>query len=67
MEVVELVGKGAEAHEELFNMLNNQGYSDYVVVYLRLVASGQLQQDADFYQNFIEGNRTVADFCSQVT
>lgn len=66
MEVVELVGKGPEVHDTLFKMFNDQGYSDYVVVYLRLVASGQLQKEADFYQNFIEGGRSVADFCSQV-
>lgn len=66
MEVVELAGKGPESHEALCKMFNDQGYSDYVVVYLRLVASGQLQREADFYQHFIEGGRTVQDFCSQV-
>jgi len=65
MEVVELVGKGPEAEQELFKMFNDQGYSDYVVVYLRLVASGQLKKEADFYQHFIEGDRSVHDFCSQ--
>lgn len=48
--------------QELFN---EQGYSDYMVVYLRLITSGQLQKEEEFYQHFIEGDRTVSDFCHQ--
>lgn len=66
MEVLELVSKGPAGYDTLFKTFNDTGYSDYVVVYLRLVASGQLQREAEFYQHFIEGDRTVADFCSQV-
>ncbi|XP_014259393.1 ubiquitin thioesterase otubain-like isoform X2 [Cimex lectularius] len=65
MEVVNKVGKGQESANELYKMFNDQGYSDYVVVYLRLIASAHLQEKTDFYQNFIEGNRTVVDFCRQ--
>ncbi|KAG8322176.1 ubiquitin thioesterase otubain-like [Homalodisca vitripennis] len=65
MEVVDLVGKGPDAQEALYAKFNDQGYSDYVVVYLRLLTSGQLQKQANFYKYFIEGDRTVADFCSQ--
>ncbi|XP_045447225.1 ubiquitin thioesterase otubain-like [Melitaea cinxia] len=73
MEVVQRVGKhaggsmdelGAIRHE-LHDKFNKQGYSDYIVVYLRLITSGQLQTDQDFYQNFIEGSRTVTEFCRQ--
>lgn len=74
MEVVQRVGEQAgaspsaleEARAELHDKFNKQGYSDYIVVYLRLVTSGQLQTQHDFYQNFIEGPRTVSDFCRQV-
>ncbi|XP_065346976.1 ubiquitin thioesterase otubain-like [Cloeon dipterum] len=48
---------------KLHGIFNEQGYSDYVVVYLRLITSGQLQKEAEFYQNFIEGDRGVKDFC----
>lgn len=65
MEVVNVLSKGASAQEQLFKLFNEQGYSDYVVVYLRLITSFQLQRDADFYQNFIEGDRTIAEFCRQ--
>ena len=68
MEVIDKVGGGTEAsHAELHKLFNEQGYSDYVVVYLRLITSGQLQREADFYQHFIEGGRTITEFCHQVT
>ncbi|XP_030760976.1 ubiquitin thioesterase otubain-like [Sitophilus oryzae] len=54
-----------EAKKELHNVFNDQGYSDYMVVYLRLLTSAQLQKEHDFYSCFIEGDRTVADFCHQ--
>ena len=40
--------------------------SDYLVVYLRLLTSGQLQKDEDFYSNFLEGDKTMKEFCQQV-
>ncbi|CAH2240528.1 ubiquitin thioesterase otubain-like [Pararge aegeria] len=73
MEVVQRVGEqvGGSPEElcsirdELHDKFNKQGYSDYIVVYLRLITSGQLQTQHDFYQNFIEGPRTVIEFCRQ--
>ncbi|XP_030378694.1 ubiquitin thioesterase otubain-like [Scaptodrosophila lebanonensis] len=54
-----------QLQSELHRIMNEQGYSDYVVVYLRLIVSGKLQEDAEFYQNFIEGNYTIEEFCHQ--
>lgn len=66
MEVIDKVGASTEtSYTELHKLFNEQGYSDYVVVYLRLITSGQLQREADFYQHFIEGERTVTEFCHQ--
>lgn len=48
-----------EGRRELLRLFNEQGYSDYMVVYLRLLTSGQLQKEQDFYSNFIEGDRSV--------
>lgn len=49
---------------ELYKVFNEQGYSDYVVVYLRLITSGKLQEESEFYQNFIDGSyNSVAEFC----
>lgn len=67
MEVVDVIAKGTSAQDELFRLFNEQGYSDYVVVYLRFITSSELQRDAEFYANFIEGDRTVVEFCHQVT
>lgn len=66
MEVVERIGSGEMTQEELYDLFNNQGQSNYIVVYLRLITSGKLQKDADFYVNFIDGNRTMTAFCHQV-
>lgn len=33
----------------------------------RLVVSGHLQKEADFFSNFIEGERGIKEFCNQVT
>ena len=72
MEVIQRVqpadneeNKQTEVLAELHKLFNEQGYSDYVVVYLRLITSGQLQEGADFYQNFIDGNCTMKEFCHQ--
>ena len=32
--------------------------------FLRLLTSKQLQLEGEFYQNFMEGGRSVAEFCS---
>lgn len=62
MEVLKRIGdinEIEEARQTLHSLFNQQGYSDYMVVYLRLLTSGQLQKDQDFYSCFIEGDRTV--------
>jgi ubiquitin thioesterase protein OTUB1 len=57
----------AQVLGELHKVFNEQGFSDYVVVYLRLITSGKLQEESDFYQNFIDGSYgSVAEFCHKV-
>lgn len=58
MEVVDRVAAMPEDQKpssdtDLHKVFNDAGYSDYVVVYLRLVTSGQIQENAIFYQDFI--------------
>lgn len=63
MDVLKRVGdiKNVEdAKKELHSLFNDQGYSDYMVVYLRLLTSGQLQREDSFYSCFIEGDRSVS-------
>ncbi|KAK7104627.1 ubiquitin thioesterase OTUB1-like [Littorina saxatilis] len=64
MDVVGQVEKKVSV-DELQNVFNDQGISDYFVVYLRLIVSGHLQKESDFYSSFIEGGRTAKEFCSQ--
>ena len=64
MEVLEKVESGCGL-TELEGIFNDAGYSDYLVVYLRILVSGHLQKEADFFMNFIDGGRSVKEFCSQ--
>lgn len=59
-----LSGENKMSPEELAMTFNDEGMSNYLVVFLRLLTSKQLQKDGEFYQNFMEGGRTVAEFCS---
>lgn len=66
MESLDRLQQGPEAIslQELEEMFCEEGQSNYLVVFLRLLASKQLQLEADFYQNFMEGGATVSSFCS---
>lgn len=65
MDLIELCEKQPSL-EKVLGSFNKQNVSDYVVVYLRLLTSGFLQQEHIFFQNFIEGGRSVKEFCQQV-
>lgn len=65
MDLIELCEKQPNLRE-LLNSFNDQNVSDYVVVYLRLLTSGYLQREYGFFQHFIEGGRSVKEFCQQV-
>jgi len=51
--------------DTLEGLLNAQGSCDYVVVYLRLLIAKHLVQNQDFFSCFIEGGRSVEEFCKQ--
>lgn len=70
MEVINRVDPNTQdvntALEELHKHFNDAGYSNYVVVYLRLLTSARLQKDQDFYKHFIDGSYpTIIDFVRQ--
>ncbi|VDD74536.1 unnamed protein product [Mesocestoides corti] len=48
---------------DLEERFNNQSYSDYYVVFLRLVVSSYMQRNEEFYANFISDGKTVKRFC----
>lgn len=62
MEVVDAVGTGIPV-SELIEIFRNEAHSNYLVVYLRLVTSCHLQQNSEFFVHFVDGNRSVEDFC----
>ena len=66
MEVLDKV-KVAQSAADIQAVLGEPGYSDYVVVYMRLITSGHMQKNADFYVNFLDGHPTVKDFCALVS
>uniref|UniRef100_S4RNK6 Ubiquitin thioesterase n=1 Tax=Petromyzon marinus TaxID=7757 RepID=S4RNK6_PETMA len=64
LDIIEMVEKQASL-EDVRGSFNEQSTSDYVVVYLRLLTSGYLQKESIFFEHFVEGGRTVKEFCSQ--
>ncbi len=64
MDVLKKIETGITS-EQLIEELDVMGVSDYVVVYMRLITSGHLQKEYEFFANFIEGDRTLAEFCKQ--
>lgn len=65
VESVEPSDNETDTLAEFHRLLNDQGHSDYVVVYLRLITSGKLQEEAEFYSNFIDGNCSMEEFRHQ--
>lgn len=66
MDVVNDVEKSLSI-EMLKETYCNEGISNYLVVFLRLITSSYLQINSDFYQNFIEDGRSMHDFCKGVS
>uniref|UniRef100_F7FB46 ubiquitinyl hydrolase 1 n=1 Tax=Ornithorhynchus anatinus TaxID=9258 RepID=F7FB46_ORNAN len=64
MDLIEQVEKQTSV-SELLASFNDQSTSDYLVVYLRLLTSGYLQRESKFFEHFIEGGRTIKEFCQQ--
>ena len=57
-----------QSHSFFFQLLDDDGRSDYVVVFLRLLTSGELQGNSEFYASFLDGTyATVKDFCAHVS
>lgn len=49
--------------EELQEVFNDSGLSNYLVVFMRIITSGYLQKNQEFFQHFIDDHATVKDFC----
>lgn len=64
MELIERVERRVPL-PELLAAFNEPGTSDYLVVYLRLLTSGCLQRHRRFFEQFLEGGRSIKEFCQQ--
>jgi ubiquitin thioesterase protein OTUB1 len=64
IDVVDSTIKPDATINTLLQTFRDQGLSDYVVCYLRIVTSGHLKANSDFYTAFIEGAKTVSEYCS---
>ena len=51
---------------ELTESLSDPGMASYVICWMRLVASAELQRQPDFYINFLPDVVSVQDFCRRV-
>lgn len=65
MELIERVERRVPL-PELLAAFNEPSTSDYLVVYLRLLTSGCLQRHRRFFEQFLEGGRSIKEFCQQV-
>ena len=50
--------------EELIDTFNDEGISNYLVAFMRLLTSKQMKKEADIYINYIDEQVDVAEFCA---
>uniref|UniRef100_A0A915KUC1 ubiquitinyl hydrolase 1 n=1 Tax=Romanomermis culicivorax TaxID=13658 RepID=A0A915KUC1_ROMCU len=53
-----------QTEEDVTNVFCNQAESNYLVVFMRLVTSGYLQENAESYADFVEGDMTLKQYCA---
>ncbi|CAF1389272.1 unnamed protein product [Rotaria magnacalcarata] len=62
IEIIDNISK--EGTEQcLIESFCSPSYSNYFVAYLRLFASGYLQMNREFFENFIEDGKSIKEFC----
>lgn len=65
MDTLDEVVNPSSTIQTLTEKFRDQGCSDYIICYLRILTSGHLQANSQFFEEFVEGFRTVKDYCSQ--
>jgi len=69
---IDELGKGSEDDggdkqkklEELLDTFNDEGISNYLVAFMRLLTSKQMKKEADLYINYIDEQADVNEFCA---
>uniref|UniRef100_A0A0N5AAR6 Ubiquitin thioesterase n=1 Tax=Syphacia muris TaxID=451379 RepID=A0A0N5AAR6_9BILA len=64
-ELLDDINNGKVTEESLFASLNDDGTSNYYVIFFRLITSGYLRENAEMFEGFVEGGRTVEQFCKE--
>ena len=49
---------------DLIEVFNDEGQSNYLVAFMRLLCSMQIKKEADLYINFLDGDTDVHTFCA---
>ena len=49
---------------DLIEVFNDEGQSNYLVAFMRLLCSMQIKKEADLYINFLDGDADVHTFCA---
>lgn len=62
VEFIDGIGK-FKTLEELRAAMSDEGFANYIVCFLRLIASAELQSQPDFYMNFLPDVASIQDFC----
>jgi len=57
-------GDKSKKLEELIDTFNDEGISNYLVAFMRLLTSKQMKKEADIYINYIDEQVDVAEFCA---
>lgn len=63
MNVINIIEEGD--YQKLFNIFNEEAYSNNVVAYMRLITSGEIRKNSIPYQDFII-NQSPSEFCCKV-
>jgi len=63
VDFMQQIAQGLTA-DQLLEQFNDDGFSNYLVVFLRIVTSGYLQANESFYGNFLSGEQTVKQYCA---
>ena len=49
-----------------FVISSDEGFANYIICFLRLIASAELQSQPDFYMNFLPDVASIQAFCRKV-
>lgn len=63
-EIKKIQTKETNCTQQLLDLFNSSYVSDYIIAYLRILTSGYLRDNRDFYQNFV-CDTTLEEFCER--